>query len=109
MVTGGAGLEWWDGVFIYWFPVDSWDSGQPGDITEDGSDRYSAAADIITAMPPLLHITQLTYCRGLLSLDIATRQQNHFPEMSPSGASEKLDVGDSWMLEKIEALVFISS
>ena len=48
--------------------------------------------------PPLLHITpaiHIAHCRGLFSrLDIASRKQNHFPEMSLSGASETEAAGE---------------
>ena len=85
--------------YIYWFPVLSpriryrertvdreWVKPTSGDRWHD----YCS--------PPLLHITpaiHIAHCRGLFSrLDIASRKQNHFPEMSLSGASETEAAGE---------------
>ena len=68
-------------------------------------DRSVPGADMVTlhdyCPPPLLHIVHITpaihiaHCSGLFSrLDIASRKQNHFPEMSLSGASETEAAGD---------------
>ena len=85
LVTGGGGEEWWVQGDIYWLPdradTESEDSGQ---CTGDEADNWLHYSTLPWSY--ILH-TAVTGLNALL--DIALWKQNHFPEMSLSGASER--------------------